>query len=170
MKYENIKNYSDEKFRRISGMKKATFAKAIEILTTKYSEEHSKNVRKSGRKPKLSMEDKLLATLEYLREYRTLAHIAASYDIDESNIQRTIKWVENTLIKDGTFSLPGKKVLQEGNIEYEVIQIDPTETPIERPKKQEAQQEVNKKPEKQTKKVLFRQEKTSHNKDDGCCR
>jgi hypothetical protein len=135
MKYENIKKYSDEKFRRICGMKKATFAKAIEILNQKYAEEHSKNVKKSGRKPKLSMEDKLLATLEYLREYRTLGHIAASYDIDESNIQRIIKWVENTLIKDGTFSLPGKKALIEGNIEYEVIQIDPTETPIERPKK-----------------------------------
>jgi hypothetical protein len=135
MKYENMKNYSDEKFRRICGMKKATFSKAIEILNQKYAEEHSKNARKSGRKPKLSMEDKLLATLEYLREYRTLAHIAASYNIAESNIQRTIKWVENTLIKDGTFSLPGKKVLLESNIEYEVIQIDPTETPIERPKK-----------------------------------
>jgi hypothetical protein len=31
--------------------------------------------------------------------------------------------------------LPGKKVLLESNNEYEVIQIDPTETPIERPKK-----------------------------------
>jgi transposase-like protein len=135
MRYENIKNYSDKKFRRICGMKKTTFAKALEILNQKYTEEHSKNVRKSGRKSKLSMEDKLLATLEYLREYRTLAHIAASYDIDESNIQRIIKWVENTLVKDGAFSLPGKKVLLESNIEYDVIQIDPTETPIERPKK-----------------------------------
>jgi hypothetical protein len=135
MKYKNIKNYSDEKFRRICGVKKTTFAAAIEILNQKYAEEHSKNVRKSGRKPKLNMEDKLLATLEYLREYRTLAHIAASYDIAESNIQRIIKWVENTLIKAGTFSLPGKKVLLESNIEYEVIQIDPTETPVERPKK-----------------------------------
>jgi transposase-like protein len=135
MKYENIKNYSEEKFRRICGMKKTTYAKAIEILNQKYTEEHSKNVRKSGRKPKLSMEDKLLATLEYLREYRTLAHIAASYDIAESNIQRIIRWVENTLIKDGTFNLPGKKALQESDVEHEVIQIDPTETPIERPKK-----------------------------------
>jgi hypothetical protein len=135
MKYKNIEKYSDEKFRRICGMKKSTFAKAIEILNQKYTQEHSKNVKKSGRKPKLSMEDKLLATLEYLREYRTLGHIAASYNIDESNIQRTIKWVENTLIKEGTFSLPGKKALIEESIEYEVIQIDPTETPIERPKK-----------------------------------
>jgi hypothetical protein len=135
MKYENIKNYSDEKFRRISGMKKGTFAKAIEILNAKYAEEHSKNLRKSGRKAKLSMEDKLLATLEYLREYRTLAHIAASYGIDESNIQRTIIWVENTLIKDGTFRLPGKKALLDPACDYEVILVDATESPIERPKK-----------------------------------
>ena len=41
----------------------------------------------------LSIEDLLLATLEYLREYRTYAHIAASYGIAESNIYRGIKWV-----------------------------------------------------------------------------
>jgi len=71
--------------------------------------EHAKNMKKSGRKPKLCMEGKLLATLEYLQEYRTMAHIAASYGIAESNIHTTIRWVENTLIKDGIFSLPGKR-------------------------------------------------------------
>jgi len=107
----------------------------IEILNKKYGEEHSGNKRKSGRKPKLNMEEKLLATLEYLREYRTYAHIGASYNLDESNVQRTVKWVENTLIKDKTFKLPGKKALLEPDCEYEVIQIDDTESPIERPKK-----------------------------------
>ena len=135
MKYENIKAYSDEQFRRICGMKRKTFEKALEILKAKYAEEHSENVRGSGRKPKLTMEDKLLATLEYLREYRTLAHIAASYGIAESNIQRIIRWVENTLVKDGTFRLPGKKALLKSDIEYEVVQIDVTESPVERPKK-----------------------------------
>ena len=38
----------------------------------------------------------LLAALEYLREYRTYAHIAASYGIAESNIYLGIKWVEDT--------------------------------------------------------------------------
>jgi len=135
MKYENIKNKKEEDFRRITGVKKETFYKMIEILNKKYSEEHSKNVRKSGRKAKLSMEGKLLATLEYLREYRSLAHIGASYGLDESNIQRIIKWVENTLIKEGTFTLPGKKALIEPDCEYEAIQIDDTESLIERPKK-----------------------------------
>jgi hypothetical protein len=135
MKYENIKEKSEEDFRRITGVKKTTYAVMIEILKKRYTEEHRKNVRKSGRKAKLNMEEKLLATLEYLREYRSLAHIGASYGLDESNIQRTVKWVENTLIKDGRFNLPGKKALIEPNSEYEVIQIDDTESPIERPKK-----------------------------------
>ena len=135
MKYKNMENYSEAKFRRIVGMRRKTFARAMEILNRKYAEEHSRNVRNSGRKPKLSMEDKLVMTMEYLREYRTLAHIGASYDIDESNVQRIVKWVENILIKDGTFRLPGKKVLLDEDGEYEVIQIDATETPIERQKK-----------------------------------
>jgi len=135
MKYKNMEKYSDAKFRRIVGMRRKTFSKAIEMLNKKYAEEHLTNVRNSGRKPKLSMEDKLVMTMEYLREYRTLAHIGASYDIAESNVQRIIKWVENVLVKDGTFRLPGKKALVEPDCEYEVIQIDATETPIERPKK-----------------------------------
>ena len=51
----------------------------------------------------------VLATLEYLREYRTYAHIAASYGIAENNIYRWIRWVENALISDGKFSLPSRK-------------------------------------------------------------
>jgi len=153
MKYENVKDYPCAKFRRISGIKKATFEKAIEILNAKYKEEHAGNIRKSGRKPKLSMEDKLLATLEYLREYRTMAHIAASYGVAESNIHTTIRWVENTLIKDGTFSLPGKKALVEDAGSDDVILIDATETPIERPKK--------------TAQILFRKEKEAHHKNAG---
>jgi len=135
VKYENTKEYPCGKFRRMCGMKKKTFEKAAEILNAKHAAEHAKNVRKSGRKPKLHMEDKLLATLECLQEYRTMAHIAASYGIAESNIHTTIRWVENTLVKNGIFSLPGKKALAENAGNYELVLVDATETPIERPKK-----------------------------------
>jgi hypothetical protein len=128
---ERIKNYSQAKFRRITGVKRVTFDKMTEILR----EELLKKLSKGGRKPTLPVEEMLFATSEYWREYRTYAHIAASYGIDESNIYRTIKWVENTLIKSGEFSLPGKKKLIESNVEYEVILSDATESPVERPKK-----------------------------------
>ena len=131
MKYEMIKEYNEQQFRRITGVKRATFNKMIEILKKSYAEKH----RRRGRKPKLSIENQLLAALEYWREYRTYAHIAASYGIAESNIYRSIKWIEEGLIKDGTFSLPGKKELLKSDAEYEIILIDATETPIERPQK-----------------------------------
>jgi hypothetical protein len=131
MKYENIKSYSDDQFRRITGVKRATFEKMMEILRPKQKEKLSRG----GRKPILILEEMLLAALEYWREYRTYAHIAASYGIHESNMYRLIKWVEDVLIKDGTFSLPGKKTLLKSNTEYEVVLIDVTETPVERPKR-----------------------------------
>ena len=131
MKYEIIKEYNEQQFRRITGVKRATFEKMLEILKKAYAEKH----RRRGRKPKLSIEDQLLAALEYWREYRTYAHIAANYGIDESNIYRSIKWIEETLIKDGTFSLPGRKELLKSDAEYEVILVDATETPVERPQK-----------------------------------
>lgn len=131
MKYEIIKEYSNTQFRRITGVKRSTFQKMVEILQRAYAEQRGQR----GRRPKLSIEDKLLSALEYLREYRTYAHIAASYGIAESNIYRGIRWVEDTLIQDGTFSLPGRKSLLKSDKEYEVILIDATESPIERPKK-----------------------------------
>lgn len=131
MKYEKINEYDENKFRRITGVKRATFEKMVEILKKSYAEKH----KRRGRKPKLSIENQLLAALEYWREYRTYAHISASYGIAESNIYRSIKWIENTLIKDGTFSLPGKKELLKSDTDYEVVLIDATETPVERPQK-----------------------------------
>jgi hypothetical protein len=102
----------------------------MEILHCAFVLKHAQG----GRNPKLPLEEQLLATLEYICEYRTYAHIAASYQIDESNMYRMIRWVEDTLVKDGTFSLPGRKALK-SNMEYEVVLIDATESPIERPKR-----------------------------------
>jgi len=131
MRYENVKKLSNEKFRRNVGIKRKTFEKMIEILKLEYAKKHQKR----GRNLKLSLEDSLLATVEYWREYRTYARIALDFEIDESNIYRLIKWVEDVLIKDGTFNLPGKRELMKSDIEYEVIAVDATESPIERPKK-----------------------------------
>jgi len=134
MKSETLKTHSDEDFRRVTGVKRGTFAKMAEILAAARVEKR----KKRGRKPKLSTEEMLLAALEYLREYRTYAHIAASYGLDESNMYRAIKWVEDTLVKDGAFSLPGKKALLRDGMDCEVILVDATETPVERPKKNSA--------------------------------
>jgi transposase-like protein len=107
MRYDKIKNYKPEKFRRLTGVKSETFSVMVEVLIRAYAVKHGSG----GRSSKLSMEDMLLATLGYLREYRTYAHIAADFGISESILFRAVRWVENTLIKDGRFHLPGRKAL-----------------------------------------------------------
>ena len=131
MKYEKMKSYREEKFRRITGVKRNTFKKMVEILEVA----EAKRRARGGPKPKLTVENMLLAGLEYWREYRTHAHIAVDFELSESQMSRIVKWVENVLIKEGAFALPGKKALVESNIEYEVVQIDATESPVERPKR-----------------------------------
>ena len=130
-KYEEIQGLSHEKFRRLTGVKKTTFEKMITIL-----EEAEKQKRqKGGKKCRLTLEDRLVMALEYLREYRTYFHLTQSYSLSESACYRACRWVEDVLIKSKEFSLPGKKALLKSDMEYEVILIDATETPIERPKK-----------------------------------
>lgn len=131
MKFENVNNIGEDKFRRLSGVRKSTFEKMVIILKEADREKKSRG----GRNKKLCIEDQLLMMLEYLREYRTYYHISQSYGVSESSAYKTIRWVEDTLIKHPEFTLPGKKVLLESDTQYEVVLVDATETPIERPKK-----------------------------------
>ena len=134
MKYEQIKLLEDEKFRRLTVVKKATFEKMRLIL----AEAEIKKKARGGRKSKLSIEDRLLMALEYIREYRTYFHVSQSYGLSESTAYDIIKWIEDTLIRHPDFALPGRKALLKSDMEYEVVLIDATETQIERPKKEDS--------------------------------
>jgi len=130
-KYEQISTLSAKAFKRRTGVKKETFEVMVAVL-----QEAEKAQKAFGGKPNiLSIHDRLLMSLEYLREYRTYFHIAHDYDISESTCYRKCRWVEETLIKSQKFRLPGKKALLKTNAQFEVILIDATESPIERPKK-----------------------------------
>jgi hypothetical protein len=131
MKFDKIERLDDERFRRLTGLKRLTFNKMLLILQESYREKKAKG----GRKNKLSIENMLLMALEYMREYRTYFHISQSYGVSESSAYKAVKWVEDTLIKHPDFALPGRKELLKSDVEYDVILIDATETPIERPKK-----------------------------------
>lgn len=132
MKYERIKNYPEVKFRQATGVSPATFNVMVEILQKEYNALHK---AKHGRHRKLSIVDMLLLTLEYYKEYRTYESIAASYGLAKQNICKIVHWVEETLIKDENFALPQKKLMRDDNSIIEVIIVDSTETPIQRPKK-----------------------------------
>ena len=104
-------------------------------MVTILKEAESSKKRFGGRPHRLSIEDQLLMALEYRREYRTYFHVAESYHISEGACYRNIRWIEDTQIKHPLFALPGRKELLKSDMEYDVILIDATETPIERPKK-----------------------------------
>jgi hypothetical protein len=131
MRVDEIRDLSDEDFRRLTGVKKVTFDKMVEVLTLADLAKKAKG----GRPSKLSISDKLLIALEYSREYRTYFHISSSYGISESSAYKNIKWVEDTLVKCGEFALPGKKALHSSDRDCAVVLVDATETPIQRPKK-----------------------------------
>jgi len=127
MRYEEIKEWKEQDFKRLTGVKRATFEKMLAVLNTE--------LPSFGRPPKLSRADQLLMTLMYWREYRTQFHIAGSYGISEATVCRTINKVEEALMGSGEFRLPGKKVLQPSDTIIEVVLVDVSEQPIERPKK-----------------------------------
>lgn len=125
MNYEASKNLSEVRFKRLVGVERKIFEKMLSILSPAYQEKHSKG----GRKPKLSLEDLLMATLQYLREYRTYEQIAADFGIHESNLIRRSHWVEEVLIQNG-FQISKTKIEQ-----TDTILLDATEIKINRPKK-----------------------------------
>lgn len=130
-KYDQVKDLRPDLFRRLTGVKPTIFARMM--VTLRRAE---KQIRKhGGTEPKLILEDRLLLALEYMREYRTYFHIGQSYGVSESTAQRISRWVEDTLIKDKQFALPGKKALLKSDAVIEVVLVDASESPVERPKK-----------------------------------
>ena len=120
-------------------------------------EEYHVSQSNAGRPTKLSQPDQLLVALQYWREYRTYFHIAQDWEISEATVCRIIRRVETVLMQSGRFRIPGKKHLVKGFKTPDVILIDVTETPIERPKKRQ-------------KTILLREEKTTHSKMSDSCR
>ena len=127
MRYETIEDLQDKDFKRLTGVQRETFAEMLTVV--------EKGLGNFGRPPKLGRADQLLLTLMYWREYRTEFHIAQSYGVSEATVCRTIRKVEDALVRSKKFRLPGKKALQPSDTVFEVILVDASEQPVERPKK-----------------------------------
>lgn len=135
MFWRNIKNHTNPNFKRLTGVKQDTF----KLMVKEVKRHENKIIRKKGNNRshpnKLCIEDQILMMLMYYREYRTQYHIGETYGLHASNVGKNIKHIENILKKSKRFELPGKKKLEGTNHQYEVVVIDATESPIERPKK-----------------------------------
>ena len=101
MKYEEVSRYEEKKFKRVVGVNRMTFKLMRDVLDKEYRKKHMR-----GRSTKLSVEDMLLIAMEYWYEKRTYEQIAASYGLAASNVYRTIRWIEDVFVENGTFELP----------------------------------------------------------------
>ncbi len=131
-KYWQASKLSHQKFKRFYEIEKKTCRLIIRLL-----KDQAKYQKKTGRPPKLIIENQVLITLQYWREYRTYYHIAQNWKISESTVCRIVKRIENILIQSRKFSLPGKKKLLDYSLNDNLVAIDVMESPIERPSKKQ---------------------------------
>jgi hypothetical protein len=130
MLFIEISKYGEQQFMRLTGVKRTVFELMIEVV--------GKAQLDFGCPRRLSVQDQVLLTLCYWREYRSQFHLASSFGVSEATACRTIKAVENVLIADKRFHVPGKKVLHNGSLDLIVIVVDASEQRIERPQKNSA--------------------------------
>ncbi len=127
MFYADVISLKPSVFKRLTGVPPDTFAAMHTAL--------DQHLPRGGRPAKHCLQDRLLMTLMYWREYRTQAHIGQTYGLSESAVCRTIRTLEGALMRSGAFTLPGKKVLTKSDVVFEVVVLDATECPVERPQK-----------------------------------
>ncbi len=84
MTYEDVKNLTDGDFKRLCGVTKETFAAMCEVVI------EAKQLHRRGRKSNLSIENQVLLTVSFWREYRTLFHLGRDWQLHESNVSRNV--------------------------------------------------------------------------------
>ncbi len=90
MPYTDLQHLAAAEFKRLCGVRRETFNEMVEVLRP----ELERQGRRGGQN-KLSVEDQLLVTLEYWREYGSQFHIATTWGLHETTVGRTIKKVED---------------------------------------------------------------------------
>jgi hypothetical protein len=139
MRWKNIMKLPSDQFRRVTGVKKTTFKKLIELLRPKWVLRR----KAGGPSPRLGLEEQLLLTLSYWRNYGTFLETGTKFGVSESTAWSICRWIEDNLKDEKTLHLPGKKHLLDGKDEHEVIVFDVTECPIERPKRKKTGRNKN---------------------------
>jgi hypothetical protein len=93
-----------------------------------------KPIRRRGRKSSLSIEDQLLLTLIYLRQYHTFLQLGEMFSISESYASKRYEFISSQLLK--VLDVPNQKSLEKEDL---TVLMDVTEQPVERPVKQQKQ-------------------------------
>ena len=129
-------------FRSLSGIPVEKFEKLyyqlLPIYKTTEMKRFSSASRKrrigGGRKKELCLEDQLLMTLIYYRHYVSQNFLGILFNLHNSNVSRSIRYIEPQLAK--IFKIPSRKIENElTEQQISLYFIDATEQQINRPQK-----------------------------------
>jgi hypothetical protein len=127
---------SPENFIRTTGMSLENFYLVLEKIKINILEQlEAKPMKKRGLKANITLENKLLLTLLYLRNYPTFFILGKSFGISESYANKTYHYILNILVK--IIHVQSHKMMM--NKDLDTVIIDVTEQQIERPVKGQKQ-------------------------------
>lgn len=91
---QRLEKFSEKDYKYHFGISKEEFDQMLAALEEAYQREHKRKPRFT----KITMKDKLILTLIYRREYRSMDSMAAEYEVSRDTIADNIHWVEQTLL------------------------------------------------------------------------
>ncbi len=131
--YQRYQMKPAAQFTRLVGVNYGAFQIILEKLTLQIARfKAEKPIRQRGKKSSLSIEDQLLLTLIYLRQYHTFLQLGEMFSISESYAQKRYEFISSQLLK--VLDVPNQKTLEKEDL---TVLMDVTEQPLERPEKRQ---------------------------------
>ena len=131
-KYNKMKQKSKTAFKRCVGITLKQFHRIRNLICEYIAQQKEYNkLKKRGSKSGISISDKLLLTLYYMRNYPTFISLGLVFDISESYANKIYHRILNIMVK--VLHIGSKKELCSADLKD--IAIDVTEQDIQRPKK-----------------------------------
>ena len=91
---EHLADLCEVDYRNLMGVTQEEFGRMLQALEEGYRREHKRKPRFT----KITMVDKLILTLTYRCQYRSMDSIAKEYEVSLDTISDNIHWVEQTLL------------------------------------------------------------------------
>ena len=91
---EHLADLCEADYRNLMGVTREEFGRMLQALEEGFRREHKRKPRFT----KITMLDKLVLTLIYRHEYRSMDSIAAEYEVSRDTIEVNVHWVEQTLL------------------------------------------------------------------------
>ena len=86
---ERLAEFTERDYQLAFGISKDEFDQMLAALEEAYAREH---------KRKITIKDKLILTLIYRHEYRSMDSVANEYEVSRDTIADNVHWVEQTLL------------------------------------------------------------------------